>query len=319
MAKEEKKKDMKDLTILPGIGEATAEKLGKTRFDNISAIATASPGQLMDVVDGLGEKEAKKAIAAAKEILDIGLINGLDLLEKRKTIELISTGCEALDGITGGGFETGHITECYGEFACGKTQIAHSLCVQTIKKFPEATVVFIDTENTFRPERIVDFAKGAELDGKEVLKHILVARAYNSADQINYAEKVDELISKQGKKVKLVIIDSITAHFRAEYICRAMLGDRQCTIGTHLNTLTRLADTHNLAVYVTNQVMADPGMFFGDPTKAAGGHRLAHATGIRIYLRKGKKGCRVAKIIDAPHLVEAECSFHIETGGFTGE
>ena len=129
------------------------------------------------------------------------------------------------------------------------------------------------------------------------------------------AEKVEDLISKQGLNVKMVIVDSLTAHFRAEFIGRGTLADRQQKLNRHMHLLLRIADLHNLAVYVTNQVMAKPDMFFGDPTQAIGGHIVAHASTFRVYLRKGKKGSRVAKLVDSPNLAEGECNFYLDVAG----
>src|SRR3989344_1639516 len=175
-------------------------------------------------------------------------------------------------------FETGAIVECFGEFGSGKTQIAHMLAVQCQKQDETAMAVFIDTENTFRPERIIELAKGAGLDPDKVLGNIKVARAFNSDHQMLLAEKVSDLITKQKLNVKVVIVDSLTAHFRAEFIGRGTLAERQQKLNKHMHELLRLADSHNLLVYVTNQVMARPDVFFGDPTAAIGGHVVAHAS-----------------------------------------
>jgi DNA repair protein RadA len=189
------------------------------------------------------------------------------------------------------------------------------LAVNIQKDDPDAVAVYIDTENTFRPERIIQLAKGANLDPDKVLKNIKVARAYNSDHQMLLAEKVSDLIKDKNLKVKLVVIDSLTAHFRAEFIGRGTLAERQQKINKHMHTLLRLADAHNLVVYVTNQVMSKPDTFFGDPTQAIGGHIVAHSSTFRIYLRKGKKGSRVAKLIDSPNMAEKECGFFVTEGG----
>ena len=215
----------------------------------------------------------------------------------------------------GGGFETGAITEAFGEFGSGKTQIGHILAVNTIKHDPSAVAIYIDTENTFRPERIQQLAEGVGIDAEGVLKQIKVARAYNSDHQVLLADKVNDLITKDNMNIKLVVVDSLTAHFRAEFIGRGTLAERQQKLNKHMHTLLKLADLQNVCVYVTNQVMAKPDQFFGDPTQAIGGHIVAHASTFRIYLRKGKKGSRVAKLIDSPNLVEGECNFFVETPG----
>jgi DNA repair protein RadA len=157
-------------------------------------------------------------------------------------------------------------------------------------------------------------AKACGLDPQEALKNIKVARAFNSDHQMLLAEKIEDLI-KQGNNVKLIVIDSLTAHFRAEFIGRGTLADRQQRINKHMHALMKIADKFNVAVYVTNQVMAKPDQFFGDPTEAIGGHIVAHNSTYRLYLRRGKKGTRVAKMVDAPNMPEAEAIFIVTEDG----
>lgn len=306
----------KEMTIndLPGVGAATAEKLQTLGFGTMMSIAVASPGELADSA-GVTGATARKIIQAARSSLKMGFESGADLLKRRESVVKLSSGSKAFDTLLGGGFESGAITECFGEYGSGKTQIGHILSVNCYKHDPKAIVVYIDTENTFRPERIIELAKGAGVDAEKVLQNLKVARAYNSDHQMLLAEKVDDLIKNQGMNVKLVIVDSLTAHFRAEFIGRGTLAERQQKINKHLHTLLRLADSNNICVYVTNQVMSKPDMFFGDPTQAIGGHIVAHTSTFRIYLRKGKKGSRVAKLVDSPNLPEGECNFVVETGG----
>ena len=302
----------KTLSDLPGVGPATVEKLQAVGYNDLMAVAVATPGEIIDAT-GMTQAAAKKVIAGARASLNMGFESGIDLLERRSKVIRISTGSKAFDNLLAGGFETGCITECFGQYGSSKTQIAHQLAVNTIKMEPEAYVVYIDTENTFRPERIIEFAKGAGLDPDSVLKNIKVARAYNSDHQMLLAEKVEDLIKKQGLTVRLIIVDSLTAHFRAEFVGRGTLADRQQKLNKHMHILSRLAAIHNLCVYVTNQVMAKPDTFFGDPTEAIGGHIVAHNSTFRIYLRKGKKGTRVAKLVDAPNLADGECGFIVTT------
>ena len=311
MEKEEKQKTIYDL---PGVGAATAEKLMAVGYTDLMSIAVASPSELIEAT-GMGDAVAKKLIAIARSSLEMGFESGEELLKRREKVIRIKTGSNSLNTLLGGGFETGAIVECFGEFGSGKTQIGHALAVsvQTVEK--DAVAVYIDTENTFRPERIIQLAKGAGMDPDEVLRNIKVARAYNSDHQMLLAEKVEDLIKKKGMNVKLVVVDSLTAHFRAEFIGRGTLADRQQKLNTHLPTLAKQADMHNFCVYVTNQVMAKPDMFFGDPTQAIGGHIVAHASTFRVYLRKGKKGTRVAKLVDSPSLPEAEAGFYVDESG----
>src|SRR3989338_10654893 len=287
------------ISDLPGVGAATAEKLETVGYKDLMSIAVATVGELVDV-GGVSEATAKKMIAAARSSMDMGFESGEELLKRREKVMRITTGSKAFDNLVGGGFETGAITECFGEFGSGKTQIGHILAINCQKDDPDAVAVYIDTENTLRRERIQQLAKGAGLEPEKVLRNIKVARAYNSDHQMLLVEKIEDLIKKQGFKVKVVVVDSLTAHFRAEFIGRGTLAERQQKLNRHMHSLLRLADLNNICVYVTNQVMARPDIFFGDPTQAIGGHIVAHASTFRIYLRKGKKGSRVAKLVDSP-------------------
>lgn len=299
---------------LPGVGAATAEKLESAGFRDLMSVAVATLGELVEAT-GVSEAVARKMIQAARESMKMGFETGIDVLKRRQFVSKITTGSRQFDALMGGGFETGAITECFGEFGSGKTQIAHLLAVNVLKEDPDAHVVFIDTENTFRPERLIQFAAGAGISSEDALSRILVARAYNSDHQMLLAEKAESILTEQKKKVRLLVVDSLTSHFRAEFIGRGTLAERQQKLNRHMHSLSKLATTHNLCVYVTNQVMAKPDQFFGDPTTAIGGHVVAHASTFRIYLRKGKKGSRVAKLIDAPNLADGECCFLVtETG-----
>ncbi|WP_456368341.1 DNA repair and recombination protein RadA [Thermococcus sp.] len=317
-----KKKEVKTLEDLPGVGPATAEKLREAGYDTIEAIAVASPLELKEIA-GISEGAALKIIQAAREAANIGTFMRADeYMKKRTTIGKISTGSKALDKLLGGGIETQAITEVFGEFGSGKTQLAHTLAVM-VQKPPEegglgGSVIWIDTENTFRPERIKQIAENRGLDPEEVLKNIYVARAFNSNHQMLLVEKAEEIIKEKAntdRPVKLLVVDSLMAHFRSEYVGRGSLAERQQKLAKHLADLHRLADLYDIAVFVTNQVQAKPDAFFGDPTRPVGGHILAHSATLRIYLRKGKAGKRVARLIDSPHLPEGEAVFRITEKG----
>lgn len=312
-----KMKKIQSIEDLPGIGPATLEKLQTAGFNDLMSIAVATPGELVGVAD-ISEVTAKKVIAIARANMELRFESGNDLLQRRLSAIRIKSGSKELDALLGGGFETGSITETYGQFGSGKSQIAHAIAVRAQLPVEEGgangSVIFIDSEGTFRPERIVQMCVPLKLDSVEVLSRIKVARAFTSDHQMLLAERIDELI-KQGDNVKVVIVDSLTSHFRAEFVGRGTLADRQQKINKHMHTLMKLADKHNVLIYVTNQVMSKPDMFFGDPTTAIGGNIVGHNSTYRIYLRKGKKGCRVAKMVDAPDLPENEASFMITEGG----
>jgi DNA repair protein RadA len=318
------------LEDLPGVGPATAEKLKEAGFNSIEAIAVASPADLAATAE-VGEATAAKIINAAREAADVGgFETGNKILERRKLVGKLTTGTEAFNELMGGGIETQSITEFYGEFGCGKTQIIHQLAVN-VQLPPEhgglnGSVIMIDTENTFRPERItqmlagVSSRTGEEYDPEEFLQNIHVARAYNSNHQILLAESATQLAEEfksSGKPVRLLIVDSLTAHFRAEYVGRGTLADRQQKLNKHMHELLRFGDLFNAAVVVTNQVMSKPDAFFGDPTKPIGGHIVGHTATFRLYLRKSKGEKRIARLVDSPSLPEGEAVFSVTTDGLT--
>ena len=156
---------------LPGVGAATAEKLHLGGFDNLMSIAVATPGELVDA-SGVTETAARKMIQAARSSMDMGFHSGEDLLAKRGRVVKIKTGSQNFDDMLEGGFETGAISECFGQYASSKTQIAHVLCVSCQAQDEDAVAVFIDTENTFRPERIIQIAKAWGLDPEKTLKNL---------------------------------------------------------------------------------------------------------------------------------------------------
>jgi DNA repair protein RadA len=315
----DKGKKIKEIEDLPGVGDSIAEKLKEAGFNDIMSLAVASPKDVSDAAE-IGENIAAKIIIAARKAADIGNFESGDvLLEKRKEIKRLTTGSKALDDLLGGGIETSAITEFFGEFASGKTQVMHQLAVNATlpldKMGLDGHVLFIDTENTFRPERIVQMSKHLELDPTEVLKKIHVARAYNSSHQILLVEKAYELTEKFP--VKLLIVDSLTAHFRAEYTGRGTLAERQQLLNKHMHDLLRFGDIYNAAIAVTNQVAARPDVFFGDPTTSVGGNIVGHASTYRVYLRKSKGGKRIARLIDSPHLPEGEAVIMVTQDGIS--
>lgn len=308
---------MPDIEDLPGIGPKTGEKLREAGYKTIEKIAVSSPKDLTDIAD-LGETIATKIIEAAKEMAEVGgFKTAKEISDQRENIGYISTGSKDLDELLGGGVETQAITEVFGEFGSGKSQLAFQLCV-TVQLPPEeggldSGAVFVDTENTFRPQRIIQMAEGSGRDPAEILEGIHVARAFNSSHQILLVEKSEELF--RNGDIRLLVVDSLTSSFRAEYIGRGTLAERQQLLNKHLRTLHELADLYNVAVFVTNQVSARPDVFFGDPNKPIGGHILGHSATMRLYLRKSKKGQRIARLVDSPNLPEGEAIFVITEGG----
>ncbi|KAB2944228.1 MAG: DNA repair and recombination protein RadA [Candidatus Methanoperedens sp.] len=320
--------ERKTLEDLPGVGPATAEKLKEAGFGSIEAIAVSSSSELASIAE-IGESTAQKIINAARQAADVGGFETGDLvLERRKLVGKLSFGTKAFDDLMGGGVESQAITEFYGEFGSGKTQVGHQMAVNV--QLPkeegglEGSVIIIDTENTFRPERITQMVMGLsakhgkEYDPEEFLKNIHVAKAYNSNHQILLVDTASDLALKlrdNGMPVRLLIVDSLTAHFRAEYVGRGTLADRQQKLNKHMHDLMKFASLYNAAIIVTNQVMSKPDAFFGDPTKPIGGHIVGHTATFRLYLRKSKGEKRIARLVDSPNLPEGEAIFSVTTEG----
>lgn len=313
---DEKKKYYKDLEDLPGVGEVTAEKLRASGYGEFSALAAANAHEVAEAA-GMGVEAAKKAIEAAKSMVEIGFEGADEVFERRKSISKITTNSKSLNELLGGGVETMAITEMYGRFSSGKSQLGFQLAVNVQKPVEEGGLgggtLFVDSEATFRPERIVQLAESQGMDVQEVLKNIKVARSENSDHQIILLERCEEIIREHN--IKLIVIDSLTSHFRADYLGRGALGERQQKLNKHVHVLQKLAEKYNLAVYVTNQVMDNPGILFGDPTTPIGGHVLAHMSTYRIYVRKSKGEKRIARLVDSPNLPEGEAVFTVGPKG----
>jgi len=309
----EKKIKLEDIS---GIGPKLAEKLAELGFTDPMSIAVASPGELASMLE-IGEATATKIINNTREMLEIGFTPADKVWEQRQKIGKITTGSKSLDELLGGGIETQAITEVYGAFGSGKSQLGFQLSLNV--QLPEekgglnGNCMFIDTEATFRPDRISQLAKALKLDPVQALKNIYVARAYDSDHEMFLIEKAGETISE--KKIKLLIIDSLTSHFRADYTGRGELAPRQQKLNRLLHNLQRLADSQNIAVFVTNQVLANPAILFGDPTMPIGGHVLAHQATYRVYLRKSSGEKRIARMMDSPNLPPGECVFKITPDG----
>jgi len=321
-----------EIEDLPGVGPATADRLRDAGYLTVESIATASPADLSEATE-MGESTAKKIIKAAGELADIGgFKTGTDILVRRKDVLKLKTLVPEIDEMLGGGLETQAITELYGEFGSGKSQVVHQLAVNC-QLPPElgglgGSCLYIDTENTFRPERISQMVEGLEFDSlpdgyeipsiDEFLANISVARAHSSDHQMLLIDAARDLANKkaaEGHPVKLVIIDSLTGLFRAEYSGRGTLAGRQQKLNRHMHDLFKLIDDLNAVGLVTNQVMSNPAALFADPTKPIGGNIVGHTATFRIYLKKSKGGKRIARLVDSPNLPEGEAAFAVETAG----
>jgi len=321
MAEEERvenaiKKKYEYLEDLPGIGPATAQKLQELGFHTVESLAMATARELEPA--GISEKKAFAIIEAARSSISVAFVRADELLRMRQSVLRLTTGSKPLDRMLDGGLETQTITEFYGEYGSGKSQLCHQLCVN-VQLPPErgglsGAALYVDTENTFRTERIVQMSRHLGLDPEQIVKNIIYAEAYTSDHQMFLLDNADEVI--KANNVKLIIIDSLTAHFRSEYLGREMLASRQQKLNKHMHKLIRLARAFNAVAVVTNQVMAKPDVFFGDAVHPIGGHIVGHTSHTRVYLRRAAHGpVRIARLVSSPYLPEGEEIFKITENG----
>jgi len=298
------------------IGSATSKKLRELGFHTVESLAMATVKELEQA--GISKTNAEKLIRKARSCMPLQFIRGDELVKMRQNVLRLTTGSSMLDKLLGGGIESQSITEFYGEYGSGKSQICHQLCVN-VQLPPEegglgGAALYIDTENTFRTERIFQMAQNLGLDPKEAIKKIIFAEAYTSDHQMFLLENADKVIKENG--VRLIIVDSLTSHFRSEYLGREMLAERQQKLNKHMHRLIRLARGFNAAAVATNQVMSKPDVFFGDAIHPVGGHIVAHTSHTRVFLRKSARGpVRIARLVSSPYLPEGEGIFKISERG----
>jgi DNA repair protein RadA len=309
------------LDTLDDIGPTTKGYLEQAGFKSIKDLVVRGPVEVSEATGMQIDKSVYLCNKARSKLEEMGIIEksftkATALYEKRKNEERISTGSKNLDDLFGGGIETRAITEIYGEYGTGKTQLCHTLCViVNLDKSQgglNAGALYIDTENTFRPERIVSIARARDLDPDRILDNILVAKAYNSAHQELIIEQTGPVIDTNG--IKLIIVDSAVAHYRAEFLGRASLSERQQKLNKFMHILLRIAETYGVAVVATNQIQSSPDSIFGDALRPIGGHVVAHTSTYRVYLKRSGKN-RIARMVDSPYHPEREVLFTLAESG----
>lgn len=311
------------LDTIEEIGPATRDRLEEAGIKSIKDLVVRGP---VDVAESTGMEMEKsvqlcnKARIRLEElgIIDKSFVTATKLYDKRKQEERISTGSKNLDDLFEGGIETRAVTEIYGEYGTGKTQICHTLCLMVQQKKSKNGInhraLYIDTENTFRPERIVSIALARNLDPFKALENIIVGKAYNSAHQELIIEQTGPIID--ANNVKLLIVDSAVAHYRSEFLGRATLSERQQRLNKFMHMLLRIAETYDIAILATNQIQSSPDAIFGDPFKPTGGHVVAHTSTYRVYLKRSGKN-RIARMVDSPYHPEREVLFTLTEQGVT--
>jgi DNA repair protein RAD51 len=306
-----------------GINAGDIKKLAEAGFNTVEAVAYSTMKALL-AVKGISENKATKIIAEATKIVPLGFTTATEYFMKRQDLIQLTTGSKELDKLLGGGIETGSITEIFGEFRTGKTQLCHTLCVTCQLKMEqgggEGKAMYIDTEGTFRPDRLVAIAERYGLNPTDTLDNVAYARAYNSDHQSKLLMQASQMMTES--RFALIVVDSATGLYRTDYNGRGELSARQIHLAKFLRALLRIADEFGVAVVITNQVVAcvDGGsMFVSDPKKPIGGNIIAHASTTRLSLRKGRGNLRVCKIYDSPCLPESDAIFSINDDGIGDE
>ncbi len=301
-----------------GVNNGDVNKLKAGGFHTVEAVAYATLKALTEI-KGVSEAKALKLLAEAKKLVPMGFTTATEMAQQRESLISLSTGSSALDELLRGGIETGSITELYGEFRTGKTQLCHTLCVTAQLPLDqgggEGRALYIDTEGCFRPEKLKAIAERYGMDPQDVLDNVAFARAYNSEHQMELLSAASAMMSES--RYAVMIVDSATALFRTDFTGRGELAERQQKLAQFLRALTMIATTYGVAVVITNQVTADPGgsMFVKDSNKPIGGNIIAHASTTRLKLRKGRGENRVMKVIDSPMIPEADAEFALSDGG----
>ena len=309
------------LSKIEEIGPATEKRLKEAGFRSIRDLLVRGPVDIAEVTgmemdDSVEICNRARLILEELGIIDKSFVTATSLFSKRR--DRISTGSKSFDDLLAGGMETKAVTEVYGEFGTGKTQLCHTLCmmVQQSKLAGglDAKALYIDTENTFRPERIVSIAEARGFDPHKSLENVIVAKAYNSAHQELIIEEAGAVIEENN--VRLLIVDSAVAHYRAEFLGRATLSERQQRLNKFMHILVRIADTYEAAVLVTNQIQASPDAYFGDTVRPTGGNVVAHTSTYRIHLKRSGKN-RIARMVDSPYHAEREIMFTLTDRGIS--
>jgi len=320
---------MPTVSDIEGIGKTVTDKLATIGITEVDELASADIKSLISA--GISEGKAKTYIEKAQNhrVKNSLFKSGKEALASRKRVKKLTTNVPEINDLLGGGIETNSITEFYGEFGSGKSQFVHQLAVNTMlpveKGGLDGYVLWVDTERTFRPEsRFAEMVRGVEkihgikMDVDECIDHLIIATPMSVAEQVKVVEQSFEIardMAKEGKHIRMIIVDSLTSNFRAEFCGREQLPERQQTLLRHMTTLYKFAEEFDAVAIVTNQVQSNPAVFFGDPMKPIGGNIVGHTSKSRLALRRGKKGSRVLKLVDSPDRPDGEALFWITTEG----
>ncbi len=311
----EKRITLKDI---PGIGNVTLEKLRRVGIISVRQLALYNSDELYELTD-IEPYRILKILREARKSLGLKVIKGNELARFSKSSTRLTTGIKGLDNVLEGGLEPRAIYELAGEYGTGKTQLCHQLAVTVQlsenKGGVNGACFYVDTEGTFRSNRITEIAKRFGIDEDYVLQNIYTIRTVNVDHQIEVV-RVDAPRLIEENNVKLIIIDSIISHFRAEYHGRDRLAIRQQRLNYMIDWLLRICKLYDVYVVVTNQVMDVPVSWRGGQKIPVGGNIIAHGMTHRLFITNFKGNIKKVKVIDSPNLpLNAEAYFEIFEGG----
>ena len=302
--------------VLTGVTKPTITKIRETNIVTVESLAAQTPSQLAKDAD-IGEDTASNAITKARVYLHSGFITGDQLLDKLSRRTRLTTGSKAVDKILGGGIESETTTEIAAANGVGKTQLMHMFAITAQQPIEQGglggPVAWVDTEGTFRPERILEICRIRGLDGDAVLKGIYHGLARSTDEQKNLIQQLYSLCPENN--VKLIIVDSMIGHLRGEYLGRGTLSARQNELGGMLQTLMKVAISTKTTVIYTNQIISNPATMFGNPDKPTGGNIMGHASSTRLQIRKARQDKRIITITKSAYLPVVEAVFRITSAG----
>jgi len=310
---------IKEEFLALGVSPDLAEELSR-HFGSVSILAMASPSEVAESC-GIGKKSAEKLVQQARRSFPAASpMTAEEMLQRSASQYRLTTGSKSLDEVLGGGIQPGVITELSGAFGTGKTQIAFQLCVN-VQLAPEegglgGGAYYIDSEGTFAPNRVAEIITRRYGPDRlqPMLQKIYVSRAFNAEHQVSLAKQADRLIKNEG--IKLVVVDSVASHFRAEFTGKEQMPLRQQILMAHAETLQRVAEGYNIPVLITNQVLINPDSFLSGPSlEPALGYAWGHRPTHRLLLRKSRGTARIARVFDSPDQPEREAVFHITGRG----
>lgn len=169
-----------------GINNADVKKLIDAGFQTVESISYTAKKNLINI-KGMTDAKVDKIIDVASKLVPNEFQTAAEFYVKRQSVINLTTGSTEFDKLLGGGIETGSLTEIFGEFRTGKTQICHTLCITCQlpkeKGGGEGKAMYIDTEGTFRPERLASIAERFGLDPQECMENVAYARAFNCDQQ----------------------------------------------------------------------------------------------------------------------------------------